>query len=75
MLQHTKHQVRFHKMHYFTMFITALCVVFLIKLRWPKDKSIHTHRFRILYERFVTIDRKNTKISAVCDFYKSRGRS
>ena len=27
MLQHTKRQVRFHKMH--TMFITALCVVFV----------------------------------------------
>ena len=40
MLPHTKRQVKFHKMHCFTMFITALCIVFLIKLRWPKDKSL-----------------------------------
>ena len=24
----------------FNMFITAVCVLFLIKLRWPKNKSI-----------------------------------
>ena len=24
-----------------TMFITAVCVIFLIKLRWPKNKSFH----------------------------------
>ena len=23
------------------MFITAVCVIFLIKLRWPKNKSLH----------------------------------
>ena len=23
------------------MFITAVCVIFLIKLRWPKSKSLH----------------------------------
>ena len=26
-------------MRLFTMFITAACVLFLIKLRWPKNKS------------------------------------
>ena len=25
----------------FNMFITAICVLFLIKLRWPKNKSIY----------------------------------
>ena len=35
----TKRQV--HKMHVFKMFITAVCVIFLIKLRWPKAKSLH----------------------------------
>ena len=24
-----------------TMFITAVCVLFLIKLRWPKNKSLY----------------------------------
>ena len=28
------------KMNKFNMFITAVCVLFLIKLRWPKNKSI-----------------------------------
>ena len=27
-------------MNKFNMFITAVCVLFLIKLRWPKNKSI-----------------------------------
>ena len=25
------------------MFITAVCVIFLIKLRWPKTKSLSLH--------------------------------
>ena len=29
------------------MFITAVCVIFLIKLRWPKNKS--------LYDMFVVL--------------------
>ena len=28
-------------MHCFTMFITALCVICLTKLRWPKNKSLY----------------------------------
>ena len=28
-------------MNKFNMFITAVCVLFLIKLRWPKNKSIY----------------------------------
>ena len=33
MLQHTKRQVELFEMHCFTMFITALCVIFLMKLQ------------------------------------------
>ena len=29
------------KMHVFKMFITAVCVIFLVKLRWPKTKSLY----------------------------------
>ena len=29
------------KMNKFNMFITAVCVLFFIKLRWPKNKSIY----------------------------------
>ena len=32
----------------FIMFITAVCVLFLIKLRWPKNKSIDWETFSIL---------------------------
>ena len=31
----------FIKMRWNTMFITAVCVIFLIKLRWPKNKSLY----------------------------------
>ena len=33
--------VKFIKMRELTMFITAVCVLFLIKLRWPKSKSLY----------------------------------
>ena len=33
--------VKFIKMRELTMFITAVCVLFLIKLRWPKNKSLY----------------------------------
>ena len=33
-------EVLIKKMWKFNMFITAVCVLFLIKLRWPKNKSI-----------------------------------
>ena len=35
--------VKFIKMRLFTMFITAVCVLFLIELRWPKNKSLYEH--------------------------------
>ena len=28
-------------MRKFDMFITAVCVLFLVKLRWPKNKSLY----------------------------------
>ena len=36
----------------FNMFITAVCVLFLIKLRWPKNKSIYD-----FWEYFSTWER------------------
>lgn len=41
MLQHRKRQVEFFEMHCFAMFIPALCVTFLTKLWWPKNKSLY----------------------------------
>ena len=37
--QHTKRQG--YKMKVVNMFIIAVCVIFLIKLRWPKTKSLY----------------------------------
>ena len=28
-------------MRYFVMFVTAVCVLFLLKLKWPKNKSFY----------------------------------
>ena len=33
--------VKIIKMRLFTMFIAAVCVLFLIRLRWPKNKSLY----------------------------------
>ena len=44
---HTKRQVTI-KMNKFNMFITAVCVLFFIKLRWPKNKSIYVKRWLTL---------------------------
>ena len=37
--------VKLIKMRLFTMFVTAVCVLFLIKLRWPKNKSLYVMFF------------------------------
>ena len=53
MLEHTKRQGKaffFSEMRlYFLMFITAVCFLFLLKLRWPKNKSIHDREFSFFY--------------------------
>ena len=53
---HTPHQILFSiqrplrnakfciKMRWNTMFIAALCVIFLIKLRWPKKKILYNKK-------------------------------
>ena len=44
----------------FNMFITAVCVLFLIKLRWPKNKSIYDtnlHLNLLVYDRNIFFDR------------------
>ena len=39
--------VKFIKMSKLNMFITAVCVLFLIKkLRWPKNKSLYPLRIK-----------------------------
>ena len=37
------------------MFIAAVCVLFLIKVRWPKNKSLEEHlTFHLQYKHFGT---------------------
>ena len=40
MLPRTKREVKLFEMRCFTMFITALRVILLMQLRWPKNKSL-----------------------------------
>ena len=42
------------KMRWNTMFITAVCVIFLIKLRWPKNKSLYDP-LNLLFQIFSKI--------------------
>ena len=38
-------------MRFIVMFITAVCVLFLIKLRWPKKKNFyHTYKILIIFK-------------------------
>ena len=39
---------------FLNMFITAICFLFLIKLRWPKNKRIHENKFLMNYSRSIT---------------------
>ena len=31
---------KFYNMRFLVMFITAICLLFLLKLKWPKNKSV-----------------------------------
>ena len=46
------------KMNKFNMFITAVCVLFLIKLRWPKNKSIYDTVFKRYGQQTLKIVRE-----------------
>ena len=35
-------------MRFFVMFVTAVCVLFLIKLRWPKKKNFYETAYQLL---------------------------
>ena len=46
MVEHTKRQVhkKFYNMRCLVMFITAVCLLFLLKLKWPKRETIGGQR-------------------------------
>ena len=59
------------KMRLFTMCITAVCVLFLIKLRWPKSKSLYDKLFYLIGEllwRIQAIFYCNFHAAAWCVF-------
>ena len=51
------------------MFITAVCVIFLIKLRWPKNKSLYdSGDFSLLLQRYVRKG-NDAKSPAILSFF------
>ena len=41
MLQQTKRQVKYTMRNLIVMFVTAVCFLFLLKLKWPKNKNFY----------------------------------
>ena len=37
----TSSSYKFYNMRFLVMFITAVCLLFLLKLKWPKNKSVY----------------------------------
>ena len=35
------------------MFVTAVCFLFLLKLKWPKNKNIYDVNYRSIYSRIL----------------------
>ena len=52
----------FIKMRWNTMFITAVCVIFLIKLQWPKSKSLYNHIVTLGVNKIPRLSYKERKI-------------
>ena len=43
-LSHSSKSEKFYNMRCFVMFVTAVWVLFLLKLKWPKNKSFYASR-------------------------------
>ena len=39
------------------MFITAVCLIFLLKLKWPKNKSVYTFKL-LVRKKFKNMEKK-----------------
>ena len=55
MLEHMKRQVlkEFYNMRYLVMFITAVCLLFLLKFKWPKNKSVSIRLYNFFFFFFL----------------------
>ena len=58
MLRQVIRKVKLFVMHCFKMLINALCVIFLMKLRWPKNKSLS-----------VTVDMTHSRLGMILPSY------
>ena len=59
--------VKFIKMRNFTVFIAAVCVLFLIKLQWTKNKSLKLNIERVRSpERFLLVLKKKKIYKYLC---------
>ena len=47
--------ILFSNMRIIVMFVTAVCVLFLIKLRWPKKNNFYHYDYIILIVIIITI--------------------
>ena len=48
----------------FLMFVTAVCVLFLLKLRWPKTKRIYGMKLTLFGRSHFRINGQFLKVSA-----------
>ena len=48
----------------FIMFITAVCVLFLIKLRWPRNKSLYDKVNKLARNGYVLTKLRTCKITS-----------
>ena len=58
------------------MFITAVCLIFLLKLKWPKNKSVYD----LVYERYghetLKVVRNKSKSLSTCrDVVRKEGQA
>ena len=44
-VEHTKRQVKYTMRNLIVMFVTAVCFLCLLKLKWPKNKNIYDLSF------------------------------
>ena len=64
----------FSKMRFIVMFVTAVCVLFLVKLRWPKKKSLYdTQSLFLLNAELMNVTKLYENINVGQTEYKLKG--
>ena len=47
-------------MHFKQMFVTAICVLFLLKLKWPKSNNFYETKQAILFLQLTKLEKSPT---------------